>query len=141
MTGGITAGSGTPRTARVLGNQADSAGTGVVGAGRADSTGLAVDAGSGFFNTAAFSIPPAGRYGNAARNTIPGPDRFVLNASLGRSFTLSDRRRLEFRVDSQNLLNHPNYSGLGTVVNASDYGLPTAVGTMRSMSATVRLRF
>lgn len=141
FTGGITAGSGTPRTARVLGNQADAAGTGVVGAGRADASGLPVANGDGFFNTTAFVIPPTGRFGNAGRNTIPGPGRIVLNASIGRSFQLNERRRLEFRVESQNLPNHPNYNGLGTVINASDYGLPTSVGQMRSMSATLRLRF
>ena len=38
--GGLTASSGTPLTATVLGNQANSGGTGVVGSGRADATGL-----------------------------------------------------------------------------------------------------
>ncbi|MGH9662188.1 MAG: hypothetical protein ACRD96_26805, partial [Bryobacteraceae bacterium] len=40
LSGGFTASSGTPLTARVLGNQSDTAGTGVIGSGRADSTGL-----------------------------------------------------------------------------------------------------
>ncbi len=140
LSGGVTARTGTPLTARVLGNRADSGGTGVVGSGRADATGLPIDGGS-FFNTGAFGLPPAGRYGNAGRNTIPGPSFYSLNLAFGRSFRLSERRRVDFRVDSNNFLNHVNYSGLGTVVNSLNYGLPTSATAMRSINATLRFRF
>ena len=67
---------------------------------------------------------------------------FVLNLSLARSINLhSERRRLEFRMDSTNTLNHVNPTGLVTVVNSSQYGLITSAGQMRQMTATVRLRF
>jgi hypothetical protein len=88
-------------------------------------------------------VPPAGRFGNAARNTIPGPATLVLNLSLSRWFRLGreERRRVEFRVDSSNVTNHPGITGLNTVVNASDYGLASSAQAMRSLSATARLRF
>jgi hypothetical protein len=38
-------------------------------------------------------------------------------------------------------LNHVNYTGLNTVVNAINYGLPSAAGAMRTMQAVVRFRF
>ena len=79
-----------PFTARVLGNVSDSGGTGSVGSGRADTTGLPMDGGTGLFNTAAFIVPPADRFGNAGRNTISGPGSVILSVSLGRSFALSD---------------------------------------------------
>jgi hypothetical protein len=141
LTGNILLRTGTPLTARVLGNQSDTAGTGVIGAGRADATGLPVTAGDGYFNLAAFTLPPAGRFGNAARNVVPGPGLFTINAGLGRSFRLSERRRLEFRAESTNLTNHPVITNLGTTVNASNYGLPLAVGNMRTVSAQIRFRF
>ena len=50
VTGNVTYQTGTPLTARVLGNQSDAAGTGNFGSGRASATGLPIDAGSGFFN-------------------------------------------------------------------------------------------
>ena len=137
----VTARSGRPFTARVLGNVSDAGGTGSVGSGRADATGLAVDAGSGIFNPAAFTVPPSGRFGNAGRNTITGPGLFTVDLSLGRSFTLSDRRRLEFRVSSENIANHVNYAAIATVVNALNYGLPTSTAQMRQVTAQVRLRF
>jgi hypothetical protein len=140
LNGSVSLMSGTPLTARVLGNQADIGGTGSVGSGRADATGLPVEGGD-FFDTGAFTIPPSGRYGNAGRNTIPGPWSFSLNSSFGRSFALSERRRLEFRLDATNVTNHVNITNVGTVVNASTYGLALAAGPMRTMQGTVRFRF
>ncbi len=142
LTGNVSFSSGTPLTARVLGNLADTSGTGAVGAGRADATGLPINGGGGdFFNLAAFTIPPSGRFGDAGRNTINGPAQFSLNAGLGRSFSLSERRRLEFRLDANNVLNHVNITGIGTVVNALTYGLPLSAGGMRTVTGTVRFRF
>jgi len=142
LSGGMTARSGGPLTARVLGNRADSGGTGVVGSGRADATGAPIDQGGRFFNLAAFAIPPAGRFGNAGRNTIPGPGSISLNASFGRAFRLGESRRwLEVRAESSNVTNHVNYSGLGTVINALNYGLPTAAAPMRTLTGTLRYRF
>jgi hypothetical protein len=141
LSGAITAETGTPLTARVLGNLADTGGTGSIGSGRADATGLSVSSGSGFFSPAAFTLPLAGEFGNAGRNTIPGPGLFVMNLSLSRNISLGERKRLEARVDGTNILNHVNISNVGTVVNSINYGLPTATGAMRSLTATLRFRF
>jgi hypothetical protein len=141
LTGGVTAQAGTPLTARVLGNVSDTGGTGAVGSGRADATGLPVNSGAGFFNLLAFTVPPAHRFGNAARNTIPGPGLFNLNASVGRNFPLGERRIMEFRVESTNVTNRVSYSRVGSTVNASDYGLATGAAAMRTMQATLRFRF
>jgi hypothetical protein len=54
---------------------------------------------------------------------------------------LSDRKRLEIRATAENLLNHVNYTSIGTVVNAVNYGLYTNAAQMRSMNITMRLRF
>lgn len=67
---------------------------------------------------------------------------FVMNFSLARSINLhSERRRLEFRVDSTNTFNHVNPTGLITVVNSAQYGLITNASQMRQLTATLRLRF
>jgi hypothetical protein len=144
LSGGVTAQSGLPFTARVLGNQSNTGGTGAVGAGRAESTGLPLDAVAPgeFFNLLAFTLPPSGSLGDAGRNTIQGPGTFSLNLSLARTFKLKDdRHRIEARVDTTNVTNHPGVTGMGTVVNASNYGLATSMQAMRNISATIRLRF
>jgi hypothetical protein len=140
VSGNATIETGTPLTARVLGNLSDTGGTGAIGSGRAQATGLPVT-GSGYFDLAAFTVPSASAFGNAGRNTIPGPGLFSMNLSLGRSISIGERRRLEFRVDSNNFLNHVNISNLSTVVNSITYGLPTAAAGMRSLTATMRFRF
>jgi len=141
LSGAITAQTGNPLTARVLGNDQQLAQTGGIGSGRAEATGESIESSAGFFNLNAFTVPPAGVYGDAGRNTIPGPGLFTLNLAFARSFTFRERRRLEFRIESNNVLNHVNYTNLYTVVNAVNYGLPSAAGAMRAMDAVVRFRF
>ena len=113
-----------------------------MGSGRADATGLDLLAGAGFFNLAAFAAPAPGQFGNAGRNTIPGPSLLALNVAFGRSFQLDEsRRRLELRIEASNVLNHVSYTNINTVVNATNYGLPISAASMRSINAVVRFRF
>jgi len=142
LSGSITAQSGTPLTARVLGNSAKLAQTGGIGSGRAEATGLDLASATGFFNLAAFAIPPSGEFGDAGRNTIPGPSLVSLNAAFGRSFQFGEsRRRLELRLEGANVLNQVNYTNINTVVNATNYGLPISASSMRSVTAVLRFRF
>ena len=135
---------GTPMTARILGNQSNVAGTGVVGSGRAEATGLPVDDGSGYFNSAAFTLPPPGELGDAGRNTIPGPWQWSLNTAFGRYFTIGgegSRKRIELRFETTNTLNHVYITNVNTVVGSTQYGLPTTAGAMRTADVNVRFRF
>ncbi len=141
LSGSITAQTGNPLTARQLGNTAQLAQTGGIGSERAEATGQPINSGTGFFNLNAFTVAPPGVYGDAGRNTIPGPGLFNLNLAFARSFNLAERRRLEFRFESNNVLNHVNYTNLYTVVNAVNYGLPSAAGAMRILDVVVRFRF
>jgi len=142
LTGSVTAQTGTPLTARVLGNSARLAQTGGIGSGRAEATGLDLASAAAFFNLGAFTVPLPGEFGDAGRNTIPGPSLVALNAGFGRSFQFGEsRRRLELRLEGNNILNHVSYTNINTVVNATNYGLPIAASTMRSFSIVLRFRF
>ncbi len=141
LSGAITAQTGNPLTARVLGNSTQLAQTNGAGSERAEATAEPIESSTGFFNLNAFTVPALGTYGDAGRNTIPGPGLFSLNMAFARSFTLSERRRLEFRVESNNVLNHVNYTSFYTVVNSVNYGLPSAAASMRTLDAVVRFRF
>jgi hypothetical protein len=97
-----------------------------------------------WFNTAAFAVPPAGQcIGDAARNSITGPGQFQWNASLAKTIPLGrdGLRRLDLRLDTFNLSNHVNYTGLSTVVNSATFGSVASVGPMRSMSFITRVNF
>ncbi len=147
--GNATLQSGTPFTARVLGNQAAGGGTGAYMSLRADATGLPVGIPASeqttlfYFNTAAFTLPPAGELGNAGRDTISGPRLIDFDMSLAKEVTLSRERNVrgEFRIQAQNIFNTPSFSGLATTVNANDFGRVTSVRNMRAVTLTVRVRF
>jgi hypothetical protein len=142
LTGGASIRSGGNYTAMVLGNQADAGGSGAVGSGRADASGLSISAPGSFFNPLAFILPPAGRYGNAARNTIRGPSTFTMNAGVSRTIRFGETRRsLDIRADATNLLNSVNIGRIGTTVNSSTYGVALDAASMRSLNLSLRFRF
>jgi hypothetical protein len=130
--------------------------------------------GSGFpggktFNSAAFSIPPAGRDGNLGRNVVRGLGAWQIDFSLHREFRLSEGLSLQLRAEAFNIFNHPNFAnpsdpnnpgrltlapGLGfgsaTQMLATGLGRSNAVGQLsplfqiggpRSIQFALRLRF
>jgi hypothetical protein len=137
----FTIGSGLPQTPLYLAVQP---GTGVTGNLRPDLTGADIYAApKGLnLNPAAFQVPPAGRFGNAARNSITGPAQFSLNASLGRTFPWGDRYNVDLRVDATNVLNRTTIKSWNTTVgNNKLFGLPATADTMRILQTTLRVRF
>ncbi|HET8546809.1 MAG TPA: TonB-dependent receptor [Bryobacteraceae bacterium] len=136
----ITAGSGLPLTPVYL---SAVRGTGVTGSIRPDYTGASLhDAPPGFFlNPAAYAVPARGRWGNAGRNSITGPSQFVLNASLGRTLRSSERVSLDLRIDASNALNYVTWSRWNTTIGNDQFGLPVAANPMRTVQATIRMRF
>jgi hypothetical protein len=136
----VIAGSGLPLTPVYL---AAVAGTGVTGSIRPDYTGAPLYAAAPglFLNPAAYTAPPAGQWGNAGRDTITGPDQLTFNASLGRTFRLTDRFNLDTRMDATNVLNHVTYLSYVTAITSSQFGAPTNANPMRSMQLTMRVRF
>jgi hypothetical protein len=149
VSGVTTVQSGSPLTAQVAGNQSNNNGSGVFASARPDATGLPVDlprsdrSTLGFFNTAAFTLPPSGELGTAGRNTITGPGTVNFNMSLGRFFTFSREKNLRarFSIDAANIFNHPNYSGVATTINAQNFGWVTGVGAMRAVTLSLRMNF
>jgi hypothetical protein len=143
MSGNFTATSGTPMTAKVSGNLSNTGGTAAFGAGRAEATGESINAGNfPYFNLNAFTTPPAGQYGNAGRDTIPGLFQIGLNGSLNRAFRFGDsRRQLQLRLAANNALNHVVVTSIGTTFNASNYGLPTGASGTRNVTLTLRFNF
>jgi hypothetical protein len=73
-------------------------------------------------NYSAFELPPAGQLGNAPRTIagITGPVVQTLDVSVQKTFVLRERRRLEFRVDALNVLNHPVFRTAANVGGGTD---------------------
>jgi hypothetical protein len=149
ISGTTTIHSGDPLTAQILGNLSNRAGTAAISNLRANATGLPVELPRSqrtteeFFNTGAFSLPAPGEYGDAGRDTIPGPGVVNFNMALDKLMTFSRERgiRGDFRIAANNIFNTPAYTGLSTVVNGAGFGRVTSVGAMRSVNLSLRVRF
>ena len=68
-----------------------------------------------FLNPAAFATPAPGTFGNSRRNDYSGPILAQLDMTLSKQFRATERLSFEFRADTYNVLNHPNYANPGTV--------------------------
>jgi hypothetical protein len=132
--------SGNPFTATVGGSRSQVGGTAVANTVRAQATGLPVEAAGLLFNTAAFVAPAAGVWGNAGRNTIPGPTVLSLDGSLGRVFRLGERHSIDLQIRSQNVLNRVTITGWGTVLGSNTFGVASSAAAMRKVTVDVRFR-
>lgn len=98
-----------------------------------------------YINKSAFAENAPGTFGNVRRFAFRGPKYFELDAALNRSFPLHERLALDLRLESFNLLNHPNfaapgstgYLGSNTGLNASTFGQITS--TLNNSQLPARL--
>ena len=143
--GSWTIASGTPYTPRVL-NDAIDVSRGTNGTLRADvvpGQSLTVSNPSigEWFNTAAFTLPPAGQFGNARRNSIEGPGSLLFNMALTKTFQIKEGQILEFRLQAANVFNTPQYASIDTIVNSPTFGQVVSIGQMRTLQLSGRFRF
>ena len=142
--GDWTVASGLPFSPRILGNIENVSG-GVNGTLRAQATGLPITVTdpsvNRWFNPAAFTLPPAGVYGDARRNSIEGPGTLLVDMAITKVVPLKENRMLEFRATASNVFNRPQFTTIDTIVTSPSYGRVTAVGAMRTILLTARFRF
>jgi outer membrane receptor protein involved in Fe transport len=87
------------------------------------------DAGT-YFDTSVFSQPRGVTFGNTGRNEFRGPGAWNIDFSLFRAFPIGTAgRRIEFRAEFFNLLNHPNWGNPTVDVNDANFGRTFTVGT------------
>ncbi|HZB88364.1 MAG TPA: carboxypeptidase-like regulatory domain-containing protein [Terracidiphilus sp.] len=81
---------------------------------------------SQFFNVLAFHPQPTGQIGTTARNSLNGPDYRHVDLSVFKNFKLTEATNLQFRAESYNISNTPNFIfplGDGsTEVGSSNFG-------------------
>jgi hypothetical protein len=94
-----------------------------------------------WFNTAAYTAAPAGRFGTAGTGTVVGPGLALLDASLGKNFALAERFVLKFQADFFNALNRTNFSTLNTNVSNSNFGTISSANPPRQVQLSLKLSF
>ena len=67
------------------------------------------------FNTACFALPALGQLGNAPRRFFDGPGIQNVDLALIKNVRLARAQRLELRLETFNLFNHPQFYGAGAV--------------------------
>ena len=94
-----------------------------------------------WFNTAAFQANPVGTFGNAGRSLILGPGAWNLDIALSRSFSITERQRVDFRWEAFNLFNHTRFGSPSTAMNSATYGQITSAGDPRIMQFALKYVF
>ncbi len=82
-----------------------------------------------YWDVNAFELPPLNQRGNLGRNTLIGPGLVQIDLSIAKSFDLTEGKSLQFRAESFNLPNHPNFavpSGRTAFTSATGVPSPTA---------------
>ena len=62
-----------------------------------------------WFNTAAFTVPQSGTFGNAGRGTITGPGQYNWDVSVMKNTLFGDGKNVQFRAEMFNIANHPQF--------------------------------
>jgi hypothetical protein len=79
-----------------------------------------------WFERSAFSQPGAVQ-GDTGRNQFRGPGAWNLDFSLFRVFPIGGEKRLEFRFQGNNILNHPVFANPQGSITSGTYGQITSV--------------
>jgi hypothetical protein len=95
-----------------------------------------------WFNTNAFSDPQPFTFGNAGRDTIPGPGNEVVDLAVHRRFRVREGATIEVRAESFNVLNFPNLGIPGPYPDFGPFfGKIFSTGQPRRMQFALRLDF
>jgi hypothetical protein len=81
-----------------------------------------------WFDTTAFGQPTGIRFGDTGRNQFRGPGAWSLDLSLFRIFPLGGQRRVEFRFQGNNILNHPVFANPSSGITSGTFGQITGIG-------------
>jgi hypothetical protein len=96
---------------------------------------------SQWFNTAAFTAPAPGYFGNAGTGIVRGPGLVGFDMALYKDFHLSEKKLIEFRSEFFNIFNHTNLSGVSLNYGAGNFGQVTSALDPRIMEMVLRFQF
>ena len=80
-----------------------------------------------FFDTTAFAPQPLGTIGSAQRNSLFGPDFRHVDLSIFKDFPVTEGVNVQFRAESFNISNTPNFY-IGNGSSGASFGNPTFGG-------------
>jgi hypothetical protein len=87
------------------------------------------------------SVTQAGQFGNAGRNIAAGPAAATVDVSLTKNFRVTERTTLQFRAESFNIANHPNFSIPVADLASPNFGLILSASPARLTQFALKLLF
>jgi hypothetical protein len=96
-----------------------------------------------WFNTNAFVNPAPGTFGQLGNFSNIGPGISTVDLSFFKDFRINERYRAQFRAESFNLTNTPQFSRPGATHGGGDFGQinDTRDGTNRQWQFALRFMF
>jgi hypothetical protein len=89
-----------------------------------------------------FQAAQPGRAGTLGQNTIFGRGTWSFDANMSKTFRITESKQLQLRIDTTNVLNHPQPGNPNFSSQSSDFGIITGDKTgSRSFQGTLRLTF
>ena len=98
-----------------------------------------------YINLDAFNYAANGTFGNLGRNSFRGPKFADLDAEISRFFPITERTKLDLRVEAFNVLNHPSFNNPGSgnlkINNTKTFGVITGASSPRIFQGAVKFIF
>ena len=97
-----------------------------------------------YINAAAFRIPDGFAFGNTGRNVGTGPSQINFDFSVFKDFPLSadGERKLQFRFEAFNVMNHPQFQIPERTFNTPQFGTITStINDNRDIQLALRFVF
>jgi len=82
-----------------------------------------------------------GQPGTLGLRAIEGPGNWDLHANIQKSIQIAESKRLTFRIDANNVLNHPTPGAPSLNINSGTFGQITTKTGSRSLQAQLHLDF
>src|SRR5262249_60771050 len=100
-----------------------------------------VNAGTFYFSTAAFVLPPVYRLGNLGRNTLFGPATRNWDMSMFKNFAIGERHRAQVRAEFFDIFNQNSFGLPGDILNTPTFGKITSSSDGLRSDSGCRLLF
>ncbi len=94
-----------------------------------------------YFNVAAFTAAPQFTIGTSPRNPVRGPGLQNADLMIGKTFSIAERVRLEFRAEAFNVSNTPPLADPNGIFGSAAFGSITSAGNPRDFEFVGKIHF
>jgi hypothetical protein len=94
-----------------------------------------------WFDTTAFVANAPYTYGNAGRNLLTSPSQNGMDLAVYKEFKITERARLQFRVEAFNFTNTPSFGVPNAAVGNANFGTIGGASRPRNLQFGLKVIF